>query len=151
MNPIHMMTGKEAYELGEKAHEIAQKRILAHWHILQTRYGAQNESPFSFDRWRIVWVSPMLGVRETHRLVGQYVLREQDLDSGLRGQVHDDVIALADHSIDFTEHDLVENYLVLMAFHFVVFYPSKLIISWLHVGVLVSLLLEHLLLGSAAP
>ena len=101
MNPIHMMTGKEAYELGEKAHEIAQKRILAHWHILQTRYGAQNESPFSFDRWRIVWVSPMLGVRETHRLVGQYVLREQDLDSGLRGQVHDDVIALADHSIDF--------------------------------------------------
>ena len=64
MNPLHMMKGLEAYELGDKAYEVAQNRILAHWHILQTRYG------FQFARWRLVWTSPMLGVRETHRLVG---------------------------------------------------------------------------------
>ena len=95
MNPLHMMKGLEAYELGDKAYEVAQNRILAHWHILQTRYG------FQFARWRLVWTSPMLGVRETHRLVGQYVLREQDLDAGLANQDHPDIIAIADHSVDF--------------------------------------------------
>ena len=93
MNPVNMMSGAEAYELGAKARTEAEKRVRTHWHILQTRYG--------FDRWRLVWISPMLGVRETHRLVGRYVLCEQDLEAGLAGQDHDDIIALADHAIDF--------------------------------------------------
>ncbi len=95
MNPLHMMTGQEAYELGEQAYEVSQKRIQAHWHILQTRYG------FEFAPWKLVWISPMLGVRETHRLIGQYVLREQDLDGGVDNSAHNDIIAIADHSIDF--------------------------------------------------
>jgi len=95
MNPLHTMTGKEAYDLGGKAYDVAQDRIKAHWHILQTRYG------FEFERYKKIWTSPMLGIRETHRLVGQYVLREQDLNLTLANQDHDDIIAIADHSIDF--------------------------------------------------
>ena len=95
MNPLHTMTGLEAYELGNQAYAVAQKRNQAHWHILQTRYG------FEFAHWKKIWTSPMLGVRETHRLIGQYVLREQDLLATLAKQTHHDIIAIADHSIDF--------------------------------------------------
>jgi len=93
MNPLGLMTGREAFDLGEDARRAAEPRTLAQWHLLQTRYG--------FDNWKLVWISPMLGVRETYRLKGQYVLRQQDLDAGLAGQEHEDIIALADHSIDF--------------------------------------------------
>ena len=48
-----------------------------------------------------MWISPALGVRETHRLIGQYVLQEQDLEDGLEKQRHPDVIAFADHALDF--------------------------------------------------
>ncbi len=93
MNPLHLMTGVEALELGERARDIAFARARAHWHLLQTRFG--------FDRWRLAWMSPALGIRETHRLVGRYVLREQDLDAGLAAQDHEDIVTFADHAIDF--------------------------------------------------
>lgn len=93
MNPLHIMSGKDAYELGREAYAEARKRVLAHWHMLQTRY--------DFDRWRLTWISPMLGIREGHRLVGRYVLTEHDLNAGLAAQTHPDIIALADHSVDF--------------------------------------------------
>ena len=93
MNPLHLMTGREALELGARARAVALPRTEAHWHLLQTRFG--------FDGWKLVWVSPMLGVRESYRLVGRYVLQERDLLAGLAGQTHEDIVALADHSIDF--------------------------------------------------
>lgn len=67
MNPLHLMTGAEAFQLGERARQVAFARARMHWHVLQTRY--------PFDRWKRTWMSPALGVRETHRLVGRYVLR----------------------------------------------------------------------------
>ena len=93
MNPLGLMTGREAFELGDDARRAAEPRTLAQWHLLQTRFG--------FDNWKLVWTSPMLGVRETYRLQGRYVLREQDLEAGLGNQEHGDIVALADHSIDF--------------------------------------------------
>lgn len=93
MNPLHLMSGREALDLGDRAHGVATGRALAHWHVLQTRYG--------FDDWKLVSLSPRLGIRETHRLVGRYVLREQDIDAGLAAQEHDDIVAIADHSVDF--------------------------------------------------
>ncbi|MFH1567165.1 MAG: FAD-dependent oxidoreductase, partial [Gemmatimonadota bacterium] len=93
MNPLHLMTGREALDLGPRARAVAEARTLAHWHLLQTRFG--------WADWRLVWLSPMLGVRESYRLVGEYVLREQDLVAGLAGQDHPDIVALADHSMDF--------------------------------------------------
>ncbi|NKB68859.1 MAG: FAD-dependent oxidoreductase [Candidatus Latescibacteria bacterium] len=93
MNPLGLMTGAETHALGDDAYAEALVRTRAHWHMLQTQY--------QFDQWKLVWLSPRLGVRESHRLVGRYVLKEQDLVAGLAAQDHADIIALADHSIDF--------------------------------------------------
>jgi hypothetical protein len=54
--------------------------------------------------WKLTWLSPALGVREGHRLVARYVLREGDCRAGLAAQTASgvpDVIAIADHSLDF--------------------------------------------------
>ena len=95
MNPLHLMTGAEAFELGSAARDIAFQRARLHWHVLQTRYAN------TFGAWQRTWMSPALGIRETHRLVGRYVLQEQDIDAGLAAQDHDDIIAIADHAVDF--------------------------------------------------
>jgi hypothetical protein len=95
MNPLHLMTGAEAFELGSQARSVAFSRARMHWHVLRTRYAD------TFGPWQLTWMSPALGVRETHRLVGRYVLREQDLDAGLAAQDHDDIVAIADHAVDF--------------------------------------------------
>ncbi len=44
---------------------------------------------------------PLVGIRESHRLVGRYVLREQDVRAGLLRQPRqEEIIALADHPLD---------------------------------------------------
>ena len=95
MNPLQLMTGREAFELGEKEYAESYRRIKAQWHVLQTRYG------FEFERWRMTRVSPMLGIRETHRLVGEHVLTEHDVETPLAATTYDDIIGFADHALDF--------------------------------------------------
>lgn len=95
MNPLHLMTGREAYDLGKGAYEESVRRIKAHWHVLQTRYG------FEFEQWKLTWVSPMLGIRETHRLVGEHVLTEHDVETPLESSPYDDIVGFADHALDF--------------------------------------------------
>jgi hypothetical protein len=41
-----------------------------------------------------------LGIRESVRVRGEYVLTQNDLTAGLSGQTHADIIAIADHAID---------------------------------------------------
>ena len=50
--------------------------------------------------YRIESLFPRLGLRENRRLVGQYVLREQDLLNGIPSCGADSVIAIADHPAD---------------------------------------------------
>lgn len=50
--------------------------------------------------WAICGIAPRIGVRETRRIVTDYVLCENDLDAGVAKQAHEDVIAIADHSVD---------------------------------------------------
>jgi hypothetical protein len=45
-------------------------------------------------------MAPALGVRESRRIEGEYVLTEHDLRAGLSGQRHADIVCLADHSMD---------------------------------------------------
>ena len=83
LNPVGLMLGWEAYELyrrggAQAAYQEARRRVLAHWHLLQTRHGMED--------WELTWISPALGVRETHRLVARYVLREGDCRAGLAAQ-----------------------------------------------------------------
>ena len=92
-NVLPTMEGQEFLEAGyERGLEECRRRAAAHWHWMQMEHG--------FADWRRVWIAPRPGVRETHRVVGEYVLREQDLLAGLAGQGHEDIIATADHAMD---------------------------------------------------
>ena len=94
MNMLPTLEGRLLAEMGAMAaYAEAVRRARAHWHALQTRYT-------EFRGYRLSWIAPNLGVRETRRIVGETVLTEHDLRAGLEQQEHKDVIALADHSID---------------------------------------------------
>lgn len=94
INSLPTIQGREVVELGyQAAYAECERRIRAHWHHTQTIFP-------EFQNYRITWIAPGLGVREGPRLIGQYVLTEHDLDAGLMGQDHDDIITIADHSKD---------------------------------------------------
>ena len=76
----------------EEAQRVGQARVYAHWHRMQTQYG--------FDHYRFHSMFPLVGIRESHRLVGRFVLREQDVRAGILHQEHaDEVIAFGDHAL----------------------------------------------------
>jgi len=93
VNPLALLPGEALLELGyAKALAECKRRVQAHWHWLQ---GYDAFADYELDS-----IAPMLGIRESYRIVGEYVLVEQDLLAGLRGQTHPDLIAVADHSMD---------------------------------------------------
>ncbi|MFA9480063.1 FAD-dependent oxidoreductase [Phycisphaerales bacterium AB-hyl4] len=69
------------------------RRVRAHWHDLQQHVP-------EFRRYRMSWIAPGLGVRESRRIICDYMLTEHDLLAGLAGQRHADIIAIADHAMD---------------------------------------------------
>lgn len=94
INMLPTMEGDEYLRLGpEAAYAECLRRVRAHWHDWQARFD-------EFRRYRLTWIAPALGVRESRRIVGEYVLTENDLLAGLSGQKHRDIIALADHMMD---------------------------------------------------
>lgn len=94
VNMLPTMDGAEFMRLGYRdAMAECRKRTLAHWHDLQTRFE-------EFRGYHLVWTAPALGIRESRRIVGEYVLTEHDLLAGLSGQKHADIIAIADHAMD---------------------------------------------------
>ena len=94
INMLPTMEGGEFMKLGyEKAYKECERRIQAHWHSWQSRFD-------EFRGYRISWIAPKLGIRETQRIRGEYVLNENDLLAGLSGQKHQDIICIADHSFD---------------------------------------------------
>lgn len=54
----------------------------------------------SGGRGAIVGIAPRLGVRESRRILGDYVLSEHDCLAGVKQQTHRDVIAITDHAVD---------------------------------------------------
>ena len=94
VNMLPTMQGITFREMGyADAYTECRQRVLAQWHHVQMQYP-------EFRRYRIAWIAPVLGVRETVRVVGEYVLTEHDLRAGLSRQTHPDIIALADHAMD---------------------------------------------------
>lgn len=94
VNMLPTLSGEEFLALGyPESYRVGRQRVLAHWHHVQ-------ESFPEFRRYRMSWVAPSLGVREGPRIIGRYVLKEQDLRAGLSGQTHSDIIAIADHALD---------------------------------------------------
>lgn len=94
VNMLPTMEGAEFMRRGyPDAMAECQRRIRAHWHYLQSNFA-------EFQKFRVSWVAPALGIRETRRIVGEYVLTEHDLLAGISGQKHDDIICLTDHPMD---------------------------------------------------
>jgi hypothetical protein len=97
LNSLNMLNGNAILctEHGQLMRE-AYRRVYAHFHALQTNpWDARR-----WDTWTITGIAPRLGVRETRRIVGDYVLTESDCSAGVAKQGHKDVIAIADHAID---------------------------------------------------
>ncbi len=94
VNMLPTMEGAEFMKLGwQDARTECERRVRAHWHDIQTRCA-------EFRGYRLESIAPVLGVRETKRVGGEYVLTQHDLDAGISGQKHADIICLADHPCD---------------------------------------------------
>ncbi len=94
LNMLPTMEGREWMALGYRAALAeSRRRVAAYWRYLQTHYE-------EFQHYRMRWVAPALGVRESRRIVCEYMLTQHDLLQGLSRQKHDDIIAIADHSMD---------------------------------------------------
>ena len=93
VNPLGLVPGRVLIDLGtEKTMALARKRALAHWHWLQTYP--------HFTGYELKDIAPMLGIRESTRVVTEYVLTERDVRAGLTMQKHEDIVAVADHALD---------------------------------------------------
>lgn len=93
-NTLPTMSGEECLSLGsEAAYRECERRVRAHWHWIQRQYP-------EFRGYRLSWIAPLLGIRETVHLECEYTLSEEDLLRGLPEQEHCDTIALADHAMD---------------------------------------------------
>lgn len=93
VNPLALLPGRTLIDVGyAKTMALAKPIAAAHWRWLQTYETFAGYEFHSF--------APMLGIRESHRVLGEYVLTQQDVVGGLGKQKHTDLIALADHALD---------------------------------------------------
>lgn len=93
VNPLATVPGRALIDQGyDECMARCKPLVEAQWRWLQ-EYPAF--APFEFHSF-----APMLGIRESYRVVGEYVLTQHDLVAGLEGQSHPDLIAVADHSMD---------------------------------------------------
>ncbi len=100
INMLPTMEGEEYLSIAASrdegrrlAYEECRRRVYGHWHWIQREFP-------EFQRFRMSWIAPTAGVRETHRVVAEYQLTERDLVAGLSRQDHSDIIAIADHARD---------------------------------------------------
>jgi hypothetical protein len=70
----------------------ARRLVYAHLYWLQTDGG--------LPTWGLVGIAPEIGVRESRRIMGEYIMTELDCTSGLKGQEHPDIVVIADHTLD---------------------------------------------------
>lgn len=94
VNMLPTMRGEEYLQLGpEKAYAECARRVRAHWHWCQANFD-------EFRRFRLKLIFPVMGIRESRRVRGEYVLNQNDLIDGVTRQKHGDLITLADHPMD---------------------------------------------------
>lgn len=107
LNPVGMIDGNALLEMEHsQLMREAHRRVLEHFYWLQ-RLPANDPSPWTrhvrgkgFGTWTIVGVAPRIGVRESRRILGDYVLTENDCQAGVARQNHADIIAISDHAVD---------------------------------------------------
>ena len=88
--------GLDPTDTGEltKAEILARKQVMSIAHYMQKR---------GHPTYKLVSVAPQIGVREGRRIIGDYVLTEEDI---VQGRKFPDVIAVGTSQIDF--HDIDE-------------------------------------------
>lgn len=92
VNMLPTMPGQEFLSLGENADKLGHALVWAYWNYLQTQKGMQG--------YKLVHIYDA-GVRESYRLIGKYVLKEQDLRAGKPTELQTKrVVAIADHAMD---------------------------------------------------
>lgn len=93
-NMLPTMSGGEHISLGETAARAeCLRRVKSYWHYLQSNYP-------EFRSYRMSFIFPRIGVRETFRTSCERTLTQNDLLLGIEKQRHDDIIALSDHMMD---------------------------------------------------
>lgn len=93
VNPLGLLPGRVLIDQGyEKAKAACKPIVQAHWQWLHGQP--------AFAQYELESLAPVLGIRESYRVVGEYVLTQHDLLAGLAKQTHHDLVALADHSMD---------------------------------------------------
>jgi hypothetical protein len=94
VNMLPTMDGAEFLKRGHgPAMEECRRRVAAHWRHVQTTCA-------EFRGFRLSWIAPAPGIRESSRVAGEYVLTQHDLLAGVGKQAHPDIICIADHSMD---------------------------------------------------
>lgn len=94
VNMLPTMEGREYLDLGhDAAYEESRRRVYATWHHIQSEYP-------EFRRFKMHSIAPSIGVRESYRVITDYVLTEHDVRRGVSESYHPDIIAIADHALD---------------------------------------------------
>lgn len=92
VNMLPTMEGAEYIDFGEAADEVGKARVYSYWKYLQTE---KNMNGYSLTK---IFSA---GVRESYRLIGKYVLNENDVRAGLFSQPkRGRTVAIADHALD---------------------------------------------------
>jgi hypothetical protein len=93
-NMLPTMEGRERIALGYRAaYAECVRRVRGHWHFVQTHWP-------EFRTYRLSWIAPMLGIRESRRVVCERMLTENDIRLGLNRQTEPDIVTIADHPFD---------------------------------------------------
>lgn len=90
INMLPTMQGEEYYNYKENADIIGRARVYAYWNYLQ------KEKKMSGYTIKHIFDA---GIRESYRLKGKYILKEQDLRAG-KFEQSEQIIAIADHAMD---------------------------------------------------
>ncbi len=94
VNMLPTMSGDQAVALGaEAAYDECKRRTRAQWAYLQ-RFWPE------FRGYEYAGPARMLGLRETYRVVCDYMLTEHDVGDGLSKQSHPDIVTITDHPFD---------------------------------------------------
>jgi hypothetical protein len=94
VNMLPTVEGREYLRMGpEAAYTEGLRRVHAFWRHWQEQFP-------EWRSYRIRWMAPALGVRESYRVVAETMLTRHDLEAGLQRQPQPDIIALNDHPCD---------------------------------------------------
>ena len=93
INPLGIIEGSLILKYGhDSIYKLGRELVDKHWATLQ-KYP-------HFRNFEFVDYAPKPGIRESYRIFTEYVLTQNDLLKGLKGQQNNSIITVADHLMD---------------------------------------------------